>query len=104
MDLGAQVRRLLLHGPGVRLGEDPEELHQMRVATRRVRAFLRAGRPLLDQSWSELLRDELAWLGRALGPARDLDVLIERVAGDAAALGTDAYGVEGLLADLGAER
>jgi CHAD domain-containing protein len=104
MALGEQVRRLLLHDPGVRLGADPEELHQMRVATRRLRAFLRAGRPLLDQSWSEPLRDELAWLGRALGPARDLDVLVDRLAGDVAAVGADAEGVEGLLADLNAER
>ena len=42
--LGEQARRLLLHDPGVRLGSDPEDLHQLRVATRRLRAFLRAGR------------------------------------------------------------
>ena len=41
--LGEQARRLLLHDPGVRLGSDPEDLHQLRVATRRLRAFLRAG-------------------------------------------------------------
>src|SRR4029453_19574877 len=79
---GEQVRRPLLHDPGVRLGSDPEELHQMRVATRRLRAFLRAGRDLLDRSWSEPLRDELGWLGRALGPARDLDVLVQRLPED----------------------
>jgi CHAD domain-containing protein len=76
----------------------------MRVATRRLRAFLRAGRDLLDRSWSKPLRDELGWLGRALGPARDLDVLIERLAEDAAAVGDDAEAVEGLLAELEAER
>lgn len=102
--LGEQVRRLLLHDPGVRLGSDPEELHQMRVATRRLRAFLRAGRDVLDRSWSEPLRDELGWLGRALGPARDLDVLIERLADDAAAVGDEAAAVAGLLAELEEER
>src|SRR4029453_8331701 len=101
---GEQVRRPLLHDPGVRLGSDPEELHQMRVATRRLRAFLRAGRDLLDRSWSEPLRDELGWLGRALGPPRDLDVLIERLADDAEAVGDEAGAVRGLLAELEGER
>ena len=45
--MAEQARQLLVHDPGVRLGADPEELHQLRVATRRLRAFLRAGRPLL---------------------------------------------------------
>jgi len=99
--LGEQARRVLLHDPGVRLGSDPEELHELRVATRRLRAFLRAGQELLDESWSEPLRDELGWLGRALGPARDLDVLIARLEADA---DTHGAAVAGLLGELGAER
>ena len=102
--LAEQVRRLLLHDPGVRLGSDPEELHQMRVATRRLRAFLRAGRPLLGPAWSEPLRDEVGWLGRALGPARDLDVLMERLEDDVTAVGDDVDAIGGLLAELSAER
>jgi CHAD domain-containing protein len=102
--LGEQARRLLLHDPGTRLGSDPEDLHQLRVATRRLRAFLRAGRPLLVPAWSEPLRDEIGWLGGALGPARDLDVLIERLLADADAIGEHAEGVEGLLRQLEAER
>jgi CHAD domain-containing protein len=74
-----QVAELIAHDPGTRLGEDPEELHQTRVATRRLRAVLRAARPLLDETWAESLRGELAWLGGALGPVRDLDVLLERL-------------------------
>jgi CHAD domain-containing protein len=46
----------------------------MRVATRQLRAILRATRPLLIPEWTDSLRDELRWLGRLLGPARDLDV------------------------------
>jgi CHAD domain-containing protein len=102
--LAEQARRLLLHDPGVRLGSDPEDLHQLRVATRRLRAFLRAGRRLLEPSWSGALRDELGWLGGELGPARDLDVLIDRLAADAEVIGVHAEGVEGLLAQLEAER
>lgn len=102
--MGEQARRLLLHDPGVRLGSDPEDLHQARVATRRLRAFFRAGRRMLDRSWSEPLRGELRWLGQALGPARDLDVLIERLVEDADALGADADAVSGLLRTLEEER
>ncbi len=86
--LERQYAAILAHDPGTRLGTDPEELHQMRVATRRLRAFLRAARPLLDVEWAESLRAELAWLGGALGPVRDLDVLIEHLHEDAAALET----------------
>ena len=42
-------RALLAHDPGTRRGDDPEELHQLRVATRRLRAFLRAARQLVDR-------------------------------------------------------
>ena len=104
VSLAEQVRRLLLHDPGVRLGDDPEDLHQFRVATRRLRAFLRAGRPLLDPGWSEPLRDEIGWLGRALGPARDLDVLIDRLTADAATVEGGPDTVRGLLDALGQER
>ncbi len=77
--IAVQAGELISHDPGLRLGEDPEELHQARVATRRLRAVLRAAAPLLDPAWMESLRAELAWLGDALGPVRDLDVLLERL-------------------------
>jgi len=72
--LARHVRWLIAHDPGTRLGKEPESLHQMRVATRQLRAVLRSARPLLLPEWAESLRDELRWLGRVLGPARDLDV------------------------------
>ena len=75
-ELKRQYERLLAHDPGTRLGTHDEELHQFRVATRRLRAFLRAGQELLDPAWGESLRTELRWLGGELGPSRDLDVLI----------------------------
>jgi CHAD domain-containing protein len=62
------------------LAEDaPDALRRFRVAARRIRALLRAARPLVLGEWSEPLRAELAWLGRALGPARDLDVLLAHI-------------------------
>ncbi|MGZ4318896.1 MAG: CYTH and CHAD domain-containing protein [Gaiellaceae bacterium] len=80
--LERQYAQMLRHDPGVRLDLDPEDVHRMRVAVRRARAVLRAARPLLDTEWSEPLRVELKWLGGALGPRRDLDVLIERLRGE----------------------
>ena len=72
--LARHARWLLAHDPSTRLGGEPESLHQMRVATRQLRAVLRAARPMLIPEWADSLRDELRWLGRLLGPARDLDV------------------------------
>ncbi|GAA4559978.1 CHAD domain-containing protein [Pseudonocardia xishanensis] len=77
--LDLRLRALLTHDPGTREGVDIEHLHQMRVAVRRMRAALKAARPLLDAIWADDLRAELGWLGRALGPVRDLDVLLLRL-------------------------
>jgi CHAD domain-containing protein len=101
----AQLAALHAHDPGARLGGDPEDVHQLRVATRRARAYLRVARPLLDQSWSEPLREELGWFGRHLGPVRDLDVLVEHLRGDAATLGADDEAAAlPLVAELEADR
>jgi CHAD domain-containing protein len=103
--LVAQYRELLANDPGVRLGADPEAVHQARVATRRARALLRAARMLVDQAWAEPLRAELAWLGRLLGQVRDLDVLIGHVAGEAAGLeGPDARAIGTIRSRLGRQR
>ncbi len=73
-----QLERLENLAPRIASGE-PDELRRFRVAARRTRALLRAGRPLVDPTWSDPLRAELAWLGGSLGPARDLDVLVAHV-------------------------
>jgi CHAD domain-containing protein len=88
--LREQVDELARHDPGARLDDDPERIHRMRVATRRARSALRTARPLLDLEWAQGLREELKWLGSELAPARDLDVLIARLAPDAAELGKPA--------------
>ena len=74
---------LVAHDPGTRLGSDPEELHQMRVAVRRLRALLRTTRPVQLGDWAEPLANDLRWLGGVLGPVRDADVLLERFRGRA---------------------
>lgn len=77
---------LIAHDPGTRLGTDPEELHQMRVAVRRLRALLRTTATVQRGDWADPLAGELRWLGGLLGPLRDADVLLERFDGRAAAL------------------
>lgn len=84
--LRTQVRDILLHDPGTRLGKDPEELHQMRVGVRRFRALLRAARELLVPEWYASLQDELRWIGTMLGTVRDYDVLLDRLHAEAGIL------------------
>ncbi len=102
--IGRQYQEILRHDPGARLGDDPEDLHDFRVAVRRLRALLRAARPLVVESWSEPLRDELAWLGRALGPVRDFDVLLGHIRSEMAALGDEQGFGRPIVTALEAER
>jgi CHAD domain-containing protein len=73
--LGEQYNELLRHDPSVRVDGDPEAVHDMRVAVRRLRSVLRSAKPMLDQAWVNGLREDLDWLAQALGAVRDLDVL-----------------------------
>jgi CHAD domain-containing protein len=77
--LDAQVRAMLVADPAVRLGLGSEALHDFRVATRRMRALLRAAREGLDERWGDELRAELGWLAGETNDARDLDVLTEEL-------------------------
>jgi CHAD domain-containing protein len=77
--LEAQRVVLLTHDPGIRLGDDPENLHQHRVAARKARSFLRTARAHLDPDWRQSLGDALQRLGEATGPVRDLDVVLEHL-------------------------
>ncbi len=72
--LAVQLRRLKAHERGTREGKDPEELHDMRVATRRMRAALLIFADAFDPSLVRRLRRGLRRLGRRLGAVRDLDV------------------------------
>src|SRR5215216_2035461 len=73
---------MLANEPGVRLGEDPEDLHDMRVATRRLRATLKLYADYLPKRAGRFERD-LHWVAGSLGEVRDLDVHLERLAGEA---------------------
>ncbi|MBO0893168.1 MAG: CYTH and CHAD domain-containing protein, partial [Acidimicrobiales bacterium] len=72
------LERLLDHDYRLRLHpDDPHDhdVHQARVATRRLRSNLKTLRPLLDPIWLKHTEDELRWLGTILGAVRDADVM-----------------------------
>ena len=78
----ANLRRYLsawhLHEPGARLGDNPEELHDLRVAARRLDAILRQFRSSLPASFLRI-RPTLKIVLRALGDSRDLDVALSEL-------------------------
>jgi CHAD domain-containing protein len=64
-----------LHEPGARLGDNPDELHDFRVAGRRMDAILRQFRSCLPASIVGI-RPTLKKVLRVLGEVRDLDVAL----------------------------
>jgi CHAD domain-containing protein len=73
------LQRMLYHEPGTRKGEDIEELHDMRVATRRMRAAARVFSNYLNPQQMRPFLKGLRRTGRALGAVRDLDVFRDKV-------------------------
>ena len=69
-----RLQRMLKESRGVRLGEDPECLHRMRVASRRLRSALTLFEPLFEGKGTRRWRREVGGLARTLGDGRDLDV------------------------------
>ncbi|MCC3276688.1 MULTISPECIES: CYTH and CHAD domain-containing protein [unclassified Arthrobacter] len=76
--LREQFAELLRHEPRVRRGE-PDGVHKMRVATRRLRSALASYRTAVEREPARSLRGELRWLARVLGEARDAQVMRHRL-------------------------
>src|SRR3954470_4530101 len=99
--IARSVSRFLRHDPGVVLGDDPEDVHQARVALRRLRSDLRTFGPLLDEEWAAHLRSEARWLGGLLGEGRGPDVLHDALMREADALPyQDAAALRAMLVEL----
>ncbi|MFJ8494699.1 CHAD domain-containing protein [Streptomyces sp. NPDC094038] len=71
--------------PAVRLDTE-EGVHDMRVATRRLRSTFRTFGKVLDRRVTDPIADELKWLAGELGVGRDQEVLAERLEADLAAV------------------
>jgi CHAD domain-containing protein len=101
------VRRLLAdfmaREPGTLRGEDPEQLHRMRVAHRRLRTALSSFAPVLP---AELVATdtELRWIGRQLGEVRDLDVQLEAMTKTGRSLEAPSEAVDALLTAVSRQR
>jgi triphosphatase len=74
----ACLHQLVANQPAVRAG-DPEGVHQMRVALRRLRAAISLFGDMLPDPQTNALKAELKWLGGELGTARELEVFLKRV-------------------------
>ncbi|MEU6829188.1 CHAD domain-containing protein [Nocardia beijingensis] len=77
--LREDIDRLLAAEPEVRADAE-DSVHQMRVATRRLRSVLRSYRKLLAGKPAAAMRAELKWLAGLLGEARDAEVRADRFA------------------------
>jgi triphosphatase len=94
----------LLHEPGARLGDDPEELHDLRVAGRRLDSILRQFQSFLPPAFLKV-RATLKTVLTALGHARDLDVALGELRDFSRKLPkADRVGVEPLKEYLMSER
>lgn len=70
MSLERWVLHLEEHLAIAKTGQDPEGVHQVRVAGRRLRAWL-------ELAGYRVLQDDLRWLVGAAGPVRDLEVMLQ---------------------------
>ena len=75
--LRMHLARMLHFEAGARSGEDPEDLHKMRVATRRMRAAWRVFDGAYRRKVQRRYVRELRTVASALGEVRDIDVLLE---------------------------
>jgi triphosphatase len=75
--LRMHLARMLHFEAGARSGDDPEDLHKMRVATRRMRAAWRVFDGAYRRKVQKRYVRELQTIADALGEVRDIDVLLE---------------------------
>lgn len=96
---------MLSHEEGTRQGEDIEALHDMRVATRRMRASFDVFGDAFKEKILQRYLKRLRATGRALGRVRDLDVFMEKAQAYLLTLPeADRPGLNPLLLDWKAQR
>jgi CHAD domain-containing protein len=102
--VGQQALKMRANLQGALEDLDPEYLHDLRVATRRLRSALRLFTGVLGPRRCDSLRVELNWIGGLLGAVRDLDVFSLNLQVQAKRLG-EAGAIAAVLAEeLGRQR
>lgn len=79
LTIGVRSHELFAHAPHVLDTSDIERVHDMRVATRRLRAALEMFAPCFDRTEHKAVLREVKRLADALGARRDPDVQIEEL-------------------------
>ena len=74
--LQACLRQWLANQASALDGRDPEGVHQMRVALRRLRSAINFFKDFIPDPPLEEFRDQSRWVAGSLGPARDWDVFL----------------------------
>ncbi len=107
LSIQANLDRLLDHDYRLRRDAerpDPHDIHQARVATRRLRSDLQTFGATLDPVWLRHTTADLRCIGTVLGAVRDADVLSGHFRDEVDATAPTGSGTSGLLERLGAER
>ena len=97
------VERLMLHDAEIRRGtDDPEAIHDARVAVRQIRSLTASLASVLDVDAIAQQVEQLGTFARALGEVRDLDVFLEDLAAETAnvpePIGADAARIASAVA------
>jgi triphosphatase len=74
--LHSALHQLMANQAAAEDGRDPEGVHQLRIALRRLRCALALLRALAPSSTLDALREDARWLAARLGPARNWDVFL----------------------------
>lgn len=91
--------------PAVLAGKDPEAVHDMRVASRRLRAAMDVAVGCFPARWYRPLHRTAKRLTKALGDVRDLDVMLEALAAERdGATAEERRGIDHLIAGVSRER
>ena len=77
--IGLACLKQVIDNEAALINGDPEGVHQMRVGLRRLRASMSLFSGILRDPQTDAIKAELKWLAGELGPARELEVLVQRV-------------------------
>jgi len=103
-EIGRACLAHLLHNEPAALARDPEGVHQIRVAVRRIDSAIAAFKKLLPAADRRWVSDELSWFVDILGRARNLDVFATELLQPTRVILSSEPGLDDLVVALGRER